>query len=126
MDNKEEEAARNYCNIPLDLVIDEEERYYKNFQKYDGFKAGIEWYKSQQKTITVEKIIEIFQDYEQQLVDENGDSVDPALSSEYYEQVAEEIYSEIRFIEEVKSDTTQTTGDAYLSGFVDGLEQKDN
>jgi len=35
-----EESARKYCNIKSDLVIDEEERYYKDFQKYDGFKAG--------------------------------------------------------------------------------------
>jgi hypothetical protein len=38
-----ETAARNYCNIDLNLVLDEEERYYKDFQKYDGFKAGVEF-----------------------------------------------------------------------------------
>ena len=38
-----EEAAREFCNIKQDLVIDEEERYYQNFDKYDGFKAGVEF-----------------------------------------------------------------------------------
>ena len=38
-----EEAAREFCNIKKDLIIDEEERYYKDFQKYDGFKAGAEF-----------------------------------------------------------------------------------
>lgn len=34
--------ARNFCNIKQDLVIDDEERYYKDFQKYDGFIAGFD------------------------------------------------------------------------------------
>lgn len=38
-----EEAARDHCNIKKDLIIDEEERYYRDFQKYDGFKAGAEF-----------------------------------------------------------------------------------
>ena len=38
-----EDAAREFCNIKQDLVIDEEERYYQNFDKYDGFKAGVEF-----------------------------------------------------------------------------------
>ena len=38
-----EEEAREYGNIDKDLIIDTEERYYKNFQKYDGFKAGVEF-----------------------------------------------------------------------------------
>lgn len=42
MKNKEEieQLAKQLCNIPIDLVIDEEERYYKNFQKYDGIILG--------------------------------------------------------------------------------------
>lgn len=39
-DKEIEKEARKHCNIKLDLIIDEEERYYKNFQKYDGFIAG--------------------------------------------------------------------------------------
>lgn len=38
-----EDAARDHCNIKKDLIIDEEERYYRDFQKYDGFKAGAEF-----------------------------------------------------------------------------------
>lgn len=42
MKSKEEieQLAKKLCNIPVDLVIDEEERYYKNFQKYDGVVLG--------------------------------------------------------------------------------------
>lgn len=42
MKSKEEieQLAKQLCNIPIDLVIDEEERYYKNFQKYDGIIQG--------------------------------------------------------------------------------------
>ena len=35
-----EQLAKQLCNIPIDLVINEEERYYKNFQKYDGIIQG--------------------------------------------------------------------------------------
>jgi hypothetical protein len=35
-----EQLAKQLCNIPIDLVIDEEERYYKNFQKFDGIVLG--------------------------------------------------------------------------------------
>ena len=42
MKSKEEieQLAKELCNIPIGLVIDEEERYYKNFQKYDGIILG--------------------------------------------------------------------------------------
>ena len=42
MKSKEEieQLAKQFCNIPIDLVIDEKERYYKNFQKYDGIIQG--------------------------------------------------------------------------------------
>ena len=40
---KIEEAARSHCNIKQDLIIDEEERYYKDFKKYDGFNAGVDF-----------------------------------------------------------------------------------
>ena len=39
-----EEKAREHCNISKGLIIDEDERYYRDFQKYDGFKAGMEEY----------------------------------------------------------------------------------
>ena len=42
-DEEIEQEARLYCNIKESLVIDEEERYYKDFQKYDGFKACAKW-----------------------------------------------------------------------------------
>ena len=35
-----EQLAKQLCNIPIDLVIDEEERYYKNLEKYDGIIQG--------------------------------------------------------------------------------------
>ena len=42
MKSKEEieMLAKQLCNIPIDLVIDEEERYYKNLDKYDGIIQG--------------------------------------------------------------------------------------
>ena len=42
MKSKEEieQLAKQLCNIPIDLVIDEEERYYKNLDKYDGIIQG--------------------------------------------------------------------------------------
>lgn len=53
MKNKEEieQLAKKLCNIPIDLVIDEEERYYKNFQKYDGVVLG---YNQCQEDMTIE------------------------------------------------------------------------
>jgi hypothetical protein len=42
-DDEIEKEARLYCNIKESLVLDEEERYYKDFQKYDGFKACAKW-----------------------------------------------------------------------------------
>ena len=42
-DEEIEKEARLYCNIKESLVINEEERYYKDFQKYDGFKACAKW-----------------------------------------------------------------------------------
>jgi len=35
-----EQLAKQLCNIPIDLVIDKEERYYKNLEKYDGIIQG--------------------------------------------------------------------------------------
>ena len=35
-----EVLAKRHCNIKEDLIIDEEERYYKDFQKYDGYVEG--------------------------------------------------------------------------------------
>jgi len=42
-DEEIEREARLYCNIKESLVIDAEERYYKDFQKYHGFKACAKW-----------------------------------------------------------------------------------
>ena len=42
-DEEIEKEARLYCNIKESLVLDEKERYYKDFQKYDGFKACAKW-----------------------------------------------------------------------------------
>ena len=42
------EAARIFCNITHGRFLDSEERYYKDYQKYDGFIAGAEWQASQQ------------------------------------------------------------------------------
>jgi hypothetical protein len=42
MKSKEEieQLAKQLCGIPIDLIINEEERYYKNLQKYDGIILG--------------------------------------------------------------------------------------
>jgi hypothetical protein len=38
-----EEAARKYANIIHNRPLDDEERYYKDYQKYDGFVAGAKY-----------------------------------------------------------------------------------
>jgi hypothetical protein len=45
MKNKEtlEEVARKYANITHNRPLDEEERYYKDYQKHDGFIEGAKW-----------------------------------------------------------------------------------
>ena len=42
MKSKEEieQLAKQLCNIPIDLVLDKEERYYRNLKKYDGIVQG--------------------------------------------------------------------------------------
>ena len=42
-DEEIDEGARKYANINPSLVIDEKERYYRDFQKYDGHKEGAKW-----------------------------------------------------------------------------------
>jgi len=42
-----EEAARKYANIIHNRPLDDEERYYKDYQKYDGFIAGAKWQQEQ-------------------------------------------------------------------------------
>jgi len=42
-----EEVARKYANISHNRPLDEEERYFKDYQKYDGFVAGAKWQKEQ-------------------------------------------------------------------------------
>ena len=36
-----EEAAMEFCNIKQDLVIDEEERYYQNFENTTDLRPGL-------------------------------------------------------------------------------------
>lgn len=55
-----EEAAREFCNIKQDLVINERERYYQNFQKYDGFKAGAEY---AQRWISINEELPFLREY---------------------------------------------------------------
>ena len=38
-----EEAARKYANITHNRPLDDEERYYNDYQKYDGFIEGAKW-----------------------------------------------------------------------------------
>jgi hypothetical protein len=38
-----DQAARECANITHSRPLDEEERYYKDYQKYDGFVAGARW-----------------------------------------------------------------------------------
>jgi hypothetical protein len=42
-----EEAARKYANITHNRPLDEEERYYKDYQKHDGFIEGAKWQQEQ-------------------------------------------------------------------------------
>jgi len=51
-----EKASREYANITHDRPIDEEERYYKDYQKYDGFIAGANWQKEQMQEHTKQNI----------------------------------------------------------------------
>lgn len=67
-----EQLAKQLCNIPIDLVINEKERYYKNFQKYDGIIQG---YSQCQEDI----IDEIKEAYEQGLKD--GYACMPSINS---------------------------------------------
>jgi len=51
-----EKASRVYANITHNKPLDEEERYYKDYQKYDGFIAGANWQKEQTKEHTKQNI----------------------------------------------------------------------
>lgn len=66
MKNKEEieQLAKQLCNIPIDLVIDEEERYYKNLEKYDGIIQG---YNQCQQDMSKDQTLTRFE-----VIDENG------------------------------------------------------
>ena len=44
-----EEAARKYANITHNRPLDDEERYYNDYQKYDGFIEGAKWMMEQLK-----------------------------------------------------------------------------
>lgn len=48
-DEEIERLARNLANIQHDRPIDEEERYYKNYQLYDGIVLGLKWYREKIK-----------------------------------------------------------------------------
>lgn len=50
-----EEAAKDFANIKLDIVIDSEERYFNsNVRDYDAFKSGVIFAESKLKDLTVE------------------------------------------------------------------------
>jgi hypothetical protein len=52
---KEIEAlAKTSCNMPINLVIDEEERYYRNFEKFDGFVEGYTQCQEDMKSLLLE------------------------------------------------------------------------
>jgi len=58
-----EQLAKQLCGIPIDLVIDEEEKYYKNLQKYDGIILGYTQCQEDMadKKYTEEEVIELLQ-----------------------------------------------------------------
>ena len=50
-----EEAAKDFANIKLDIVIDSEERYFNsNVRDYDAFKTGVIFAESKLKDLAVE------------------------------------------------------------------------
>ena len=52
-----EEDARKYANITHNRQLDEEERYYKDHQKYDGFIKGAKW--QQERMYSEEEVLKL-------------------------------------------------------------------
>lgn len=48
-DEEIEQEARKLANIEHNRRLDSEERYYKDYQKYDGIVMGMKWYREQLK-----------------------------------------------------------------------------
>lgn len=48
-DEEIEKEARKLANIEHNRPLDSEERYYKDYQKYDGIVIGMKWYREQLK-----------------------------------------------------------------------------
>lgn len=48
-DDEIEKEARKLANIKHNRPLDSEERYYKDYQKYDGIVIGMKWYREQLK-----------------------------------------------------------------------------
>ena len=48
-DDEIEKEARKLANIEHNRPLDTEERYYKDYQKYDGIVIGMKWYREQLK-----------------------------------------------------------------------------
>jgi hypothetical protein len=53
-----EEAARKYANITHNRPLDEEERYYKDYQKHDGFIEGAKW--QQERSYSEEEVLKLW------------------------------------------------------------------
>jgi hypothetical protein len=60
-----DEAAKSYIGIPIDRVIDEEERYYiSDIGKYDAFIDGAKWMQEQYSKMSIIDITCDIIDYE--------------------------------------------------------------
>lgn len=93
MESKEEQAAKDYSE---GLKMTNFHELYNLFKQVEnGFKAGIEWQKSQQKPITVERITDIMNNE----IAADGDGVLYGVL-----KAAKQLHSELQPIEEVKSD----------------------
>jgi hypothetical protein len=56
-----EEAAKKYSNIPVNTVIDTEERYFNsNVRDYDSFIAGAKW--QSERMYSEEEVIDLLQE----------------------------------------------------------------
>jgi hypothetical protein len=80
-----EKLARQHCNIKEDLIIDEEERYYKDFQKYDGYVEGYSQCQKDNK-YTEEDIVKAFvaSRMEERIVGMGGTRYEPKYTLDSY------------------------------------------
>jgi len=60
-----EEAAKNYIKLPLNINVDEEQRYYNpNIKSYDAFIAGALWQAEQNKNLySEEEVLDILNEF---------------------------------------------------------------